>query len=322
MLYSFTRRSYFGSLSPAMTTSAIAHHRRSFASTTKDGDASEEETAFGQRQFDELLAEMSDSDDNSDDEHDKLDDPTHDPDYLRSGYREIGVRVDTDRLMDNCAVIDPLDHHATLIWLHGMDKDVDEMEKVFEVFHIPNTRIVIPWAPPVPITALNEEDKRTWFDLEDVPLSEDVDEDHRGIKEISEKLKVLIDEEVERIDSRKIILAGFGQGGAMALHMGLRYPKRLGGILSFSGYVPLPEQYPMAFNEAQRDIPIIAFHGGADDVVPRDFAVERYEDLSDGGFVSVDVRSDHHMQHFMSETMMAQMHMWLMDTIQAAQSIK
>lgn len=81
------------------------------------------------------------------------------------------------------------------------------------------------------------------------------------------QVRELLDEEIQLVESDKIVLAGFGQGGALAVHAGLSYNLPLAGILSFSGYAALPEDYPEHIAPANKGVPVVAVHGNADEVL-------------------------------------------------------
>jgi hypothetical protein len=122
------------------------------------------------------------------------------PNYLRSPMQERGAMRESDHLIDNAWVVEPLGaHKGTLVWLHGLGKGVDEMRTVFELLKLPGVRVVVPHAPLLPITALDEDEERTWFDIENTCLSEDDEEDRRGVQDSTGPILDLIDEEVARL---------------------------------------------------------------------------------------------------------------------------
>ena len=107
-----------------------------------------------------------------------------------------------------------------------------------------------------------------WFDIYN--LDSNAQEDGDGIKQASEYVISLIKEEETKygINPKRIILGGFSQGGALALHTGLRYSQQLAGIIGLSCWLPLSKEYPDAFNTANKDIPILQCHGDVDPILP------------------------------------------------------
>jgi phospholipase/carboxylesterase len=183
-------------------------------------------------------------------------------------------------------------------------------------------KLVIPLAPEIPVTALDEDDVRTWYDLETDLLSEEDQEDEGGIVAMNTRLQALLAEEAQLVPSNRIILAGFGQGGAMAIHAGLRCPTPLAGIMSFAGYVPIPHIYDDGddgssgggIHASNAKTAVVAYHGTLDDIVPFDFAKQRYEALRAKG-VSVELRDVYRMKHFMEDAPLMQMMYWMKDTV-------
>lgn len=220
----------------------------------------------------------------------------------------------SDRLLDDAWVIDPPNRVGTVIWLHGIGEGMTEAQKIFEMITPKDIRVVIPKAPFIPITALDEDEQRTWFDLESCVLSNEVDEDYRGIGESAKKVKELLDEEIQLVPSERIVVAGFAQGGALALHAGLSYNLPLAGILSFAGYLPLPDDYPEHMSSANEGCPVLTVHGNSDEVVPIEFARSRYQTLKDAG-CTLEMREDFALQHHTSEQTLFEVHRWFEEII-------
>jgi phospholipase/carboxylesterase len=108
-----------------------------------------------------------------------------------------------------------------------------------------------------------------WYDISSLSIVDQ--EDEAGIKESSEILRQLCEsQEADGIESSRIILAGFSQGGAIALHCGCRYPRPLAGIMALSTYMPLPDQLADEISEAVTETTLFMAHGRQDDVVAYD----------------------------------------------------
>jgi len=222
---------------------------------------------------------------------------------------------DSPNLMDNAWVLEPRDKHiGTVIWLHGIGEGREEAKKIFTLMSPPGFRIVVPRAPLTPVTALEEKEHRTWFDLEKAVLAEEEDEDHRGIARSARRVKDLLDREAKLIDSKSIVLAGFAQGGALAIHVGVQYPLPLAGILSHSGYVALPDEYPKVIAAPNLRTRICAVHGRLDEVVPLAFAKARYKILDKAG-VDVELRVEFNLSHHSSEQSLFEMQRWFEDAV-------
>ena len=135
----------------------------------------------------------------------------------------------------------------------------------------PAVRFLFPHAPLMPVTINNGFVMRAWFDIYSFDIGSRVDED--GIRASAAMLERWVDEQRQQgIDSRRIVLAGFSQGGAIALHAGLRYPEPLAGIMGLSTFMPLAETLPQEASEANRQTPVFLAHGDQDPVLAPELA--------------------------------------------------
>ncbi len=159
---------------------------------------------------------------------------------------------------------------ASVIWLHGLGADGYDFVPIVEELDLPNTmptRFVFPHASHRPVTINNGFVMRAWYDIRGFGGSSP--EDDAGICQSDEVVRRFIEQEIEGgIASERIVLAGFSQGGAMALHTGLRYPRTLGGILALSTYLPLRQSLATEAADANRSTAILMCHGHRDQVVP------------------------------------------------------
>lgn len=158
---------------------------------------------------------------------------------------------------------------ASVIWLHGLGADGYDFVPIVEELDLPNTmptRFVFPHASHRPVTINNGFVMRAWYDIRGFGGSSP--EDEAGICQSDETVRRFIEQEIEGgIASERIVLAGFSQGGAMALHTGLRYPRTLGGILALSTYLPLRQSLATEAADANRSTAILMCHGHRDQVV-------------------------------------------------------
>lgn len=159
---------------------------------------------------------------------------------------------------------------ASIIWMHGLGANAHDFEPIVPYLNIPpemGLRFVFPNAPQKPVTVNGGYVMPAWYDLRSMQI--DQSEDTAGIRESANAISALIEREQERgIASECILLAGFSQGGAIALHTGLRYEQKLGGILALSCYLPLLDTLATERSEMNQDIPIFMAHGQMDEIIP------------------------------------------------------
>lgn len=178
---------------------------------------------------------------------------------------------------------------CTVIWLHGLGADGHDFESIvqefkFDPYRLPAIRFVFPHAPMRSVTINGGYVMRAWYDIVSSDFTQQR-EDAQGVRISAQQIEDLIARENERgVADRNIVLAGFSQGGAIALHAGLRHPRRLAGILALSTYLPLAKTLATEAHEANRDVPIFMAHGRGDPVIPYDFAQQSAALLQAEGF--------------------------------------
>jgi phospholipase/carboxylesterase len=165
------------------------------------------------------------------------------------------------------------DPTASVIWMHGLGADGNDFAPIVSELGLPRTvaaRFVFPHAPMRAVTINNGYVMRAWYDISFGDLEGKTREaDERGVRESAQSIRALIDRENQRgIPAGRIVLAGFSQGGAMALFAGLRHPGKLAGIMALSTYLPLADSLPQEAAPANAAIPIFMAHGTHDPVVP------------------------------------------------------
>ena len=158
---------------------------------------------------------------------------------------------------------------ATVIWLHGLGADGNDFASLVPELvrqGCPTVRFVFPHAPSIPVTINGGYVMPAWYDIMGANLSDR--QDDRGIQKSEWAVQALIRHEVERgIPHDRMVLAGFSQGCAMALHTGLRYEERLAGIVALSGFLPLMETIASERHAANARTPVFMAHGTQDPVV-------------------------------------------------------
>lgn len=156
--------------------------------------------------------------------------------------------------------------NASVIWLHGLGADGHDFAPISEQLNLPNIRFILPHAPSMPVTINNGYMMPAWYDL--YGLTPGSQEDEEGIRDSQNYINSLIKIEIDKgISPSRIVLAGFSQGGAIALHTALRYPQKLAGVLALSTYLPLKSKLDTEVQLANADTPIFMAHGIYDDVI-------------------------------------------------------
>lgn len=158
--------------------------------------------------------------------------------------------------------------HHSIIWLHGLGADGGDFVPIAEEMNLPvAVRYIFPHAPKQPVTLNGGFIMRSWYDIVATYIGSA--QDTAGVRASQAEIEKLIAQEKTRgVAAQNIFLAGFSQGGAVALHTGLRHAERLGGILALSTYLPLADTLPGEASGAAKDTPIFMAHGRSDPIVP------------------------------------------------------
>jgi phospholipase/carboxylesterase len=156
----------------------------------------------------------------------------------------------------------------SVLWLHGLGADGHDFEPIVPELGLRfPVRFVFPHAPVRPVTINGGMAMRAWYDI--LGFDAKAKEDAAGIRASAAAVTGLIDREIERgMASERIVLAGFSQGGAVALHTALREPRALAGVLALSTYLPLASTFASERSAANAGVPIFMAHGTADSVLP------------------------------------------------------
>ena len=192
----------------------------------------------------------------------------------------------SEKLLD-CVEIEPQGTaRSAVIWLHGLGADGHDFEPIVPHLGVDAShavRFVFPHAPRRPVTINGGFVMPAWYDIRALSLSRDVDE--QGVLESAARIHTLIEREHERgIPSSRIVIAGFSQGAAMALHVGLRYPERIAGIVALSTYLVRDESLEEERSEANRDVAIFQAHGSMDPMVRPEAGQLAYDRLTGLGY--------------------------------------
>lgn len=175
----------------------------------------------------------------------------------------------------------------SVIWLHGLGADGHDFEPIVAELDFTNkntTRFIFPHAPTTPVTVNNGMVMPAWYDI--VAPRIDAQQDEKGIRYSAAQITQLIEAELSKgIQSKHIVLAGFSQGGAIALHTGLRFNLPLAGIMALSTYLPLDTFISNEASAANKDTPIFYAQGTNDPVVPLALAEMSKDFLTKLGYV-------------------------------------
>jgi phospholipase/carboxylesterase len=175
---------------------------------------------------------------------------------------------------------------TAVVWMHGLGADGHDFEPIVPELGLParpGIRFVFPHAPLRPVTINQGHVMRAWYDVR--ALAGIRREDEAGVRQSARQIEALVERERQRgIAPRRLVLAGFSQGGAMALHVALRYPERLAGVLALSCYLPLAGTLATEASPANRDVPIFWAHGVHDPMLPLAMAEQGREQVAALGY--------------------------------------
>ena len=200
------------------------------------------------------------------------------------------------------------DPRASIIWMHGLGADGNDFAPLADEIDLPvAVRYIFPHAPMMPVSINGGYVMRAWYDISDAAIRR---EDESGVRASQRLVEDLLAREKSRgIGAGRIVLAGFSQGGAIALQAGLRHGERLAGIMALSTYVPLADQLAAEANPANRGVPIFMAHGTADPMIAFDRAKASRDLLLQLGY-AVEWH-EYRMQHAVCPQEIAAIGAWL-----------
>lgn len=173
-----------------------------------------------------------------------------------------------------------------VIWLHGLGADGHDFEPIVPQLGVDDLpiRFIFPHAPVRPVTLNMGMPMRAWYDIKSLDRDNAV-EDEVGIKATAAEVRKLFEREVERgVKMENIVLAGFSQGGAIALYAGLRCPHPLAGVMGLSTYLPIRNKLQDEAENANKNTPIFMAHGSYDAVVPYEYGQLSRDLLTEQGY--------------------------------------
>jgi phospholipase/carboxylesterase len=167
---------------------------------------------------------------------------------------------------------------ASVIWLHGLGADGNDFVPVVKILNLPHVRFILPHAAYKKVTANNGYEMRAWYDI--FSFTPGSKQDEAGVRESQTYIKSLISKEVARgVPANRIVIAGFSQGGAIALQTALRQEQALAGVMALSTYLPLHASLEKEKAKTNQNIPIFMAHGTLDNVIPLSTYHASYEFL-------------------------------------------
>jgi phospholipase/carboxylesterase len=178
---------------------------------------------------------------------------------------------------------------ASVIWLHGLGADGNDFVPIVHELDLsgaPDIRFVFPHAPMQPVSINNGYVMRAWYDVKWGDLEgRSKQADEKGVRSSQAAVAQLIEREISRGSSAgRIVLAGFSQGGAIALQTALRYPQKLGGVMALSTYLPLAESFAEEAAAENRRTPIFMAHGTDDAVIQHAIGAQSRDVLVQHGY--------------------------------------
>jgi phospholipase/carboxylesterase len=198
---------------------------------------------------------------------------------------------------------------GTVIWLHGLGASNHDFDPIIPELAAPHLRFVFPAAPLRSVTINQGMRMPAWYDIlsfDDPPLREE--ESH--VREMASELVALVERERARgVRAEDIVLAGFSQGGAMALHVGLRAERRLAGVMVLSGYLLIPDRLEDERQPGGRQTPFLFCHGRYDPVVPLRLGQASFARVTRAGYNAE--WSEYDMQHSLCLEEVRRIRSWL-----------
>lgn len=200
---------------------------------------------------------------------------------------------------------------GSVIWLHGLGADGHDFEPIVPELRLPaelSLRFVFPHAPVRPVTINGGMAMRAWYDIVSLDATGRADAD--GVWESTTLLDSLVEREIGRgIDPSRIVIAGFSQGGAVAINAALHAKSRLAGLMALSTYLALPGE--LDDGKGSRDLPVFMAHGTYDPMIPAQWGRATADALEQAGF-SIEFH-DYPMAHAVCPQEIADIRSWLLD---------
>ena len=195
----------------------------------------------------------------------------------------------TSKLLETIEIESAPQPTASVIWMHGLGADGNDFVPIVHELDLEGAagvRFVFPHAPMQPVSINNGYVMRAWYDVKWGDLEgRSKEPDENGVRAAQAAIARLIEREIERgTKAERVVLAGFSQGGAIALQTALRYPEKLAGVMALSTYLPLAESFAAEASERNRATPIFMAHGTQDAVIQYEHAARSRDILVEAGY--------------------------------------
>jgi phospholipase/carboxylesterase len=192
----------------------------------------------------------------------------------------------TQELLPSVEIQPKGEHKATIIWLHGLGDSGDGFAPIAPELKLPDqlgVKFIFPHAPIRPVTINNGMEMRAWYDIKSMDM--DSRADLEGVIDSSQRIEQLIRAEIASgIDSKKIMLIGFSQGGVIALHLGARSTHPIAGIVALSTYMCAPQSLLAEKSAQNQNTPVFFAHGKQDEVVPLFLGNSAFQVMKENGY--------------------------------------
>src|SRR5690554_959519 len=202
---------------------------------------------------------------------------------------------------------------AAVIWLHGLGADGNDFVPVVKELHLPSSaaiRFIFPHAPSIPVTINSGYVMPAWYDIREMSVDRRVDVEQ--LRQSAAIVHAFVEQQIAAgVDSRRIVLAGFSQGGAVVLEAALSCPHSLAGVMSLSSYFPTADSVEVHPNNQQ--LPVRVFHGTEDPVVSEQLGRRSVEALQEKGLEPV--YSTYRMPHTVSLEQIWDISAWLQQVL-------
>lgn len=202
---------------------------------------------------------------------------------------------------------------ASVVWLHGLGADGHDFEPIVPMLRTRGVRYVFPHAPSLPVTINGRFVMPAWYDITTLDFDADDRENLEHVEASRLRVEALLERERQRgVPQSRIVLAGFSQGAAMAMHVGLRQTEPLAGLLVLSGYLVAEDRLEAEATEAGRSTPLLACHGRHDLIVPYAAGRASYEQVQANAKPGVELEwRDYAMGHEVSDAELEHVGAWL-----------
>ncbi|PIE66544.1 MAG: carboxylesterase [Desulfobacterales bacterium] len=202
---------------------------------------------------------------------------------------------------------------AAIIWLHGLGADGNDFAPIVPELRLPDSykiRFIFPHAPKIPVSVNGGFVMPAWFDIYSMDIDRKVDTEQ--LTASAEKVRLFIHQEVARgIESKRILIAGFSQGGAVGYQLALTHPEPLCGLLAMSTYFATSKTIER--NPANDKLPIAVQHGTMDPVVPNQLGIQAAEELQGLGYPLT--YSSYPMEHSVCPQQIGDIAAWMQERL-------